>query len=168
MKVKFLIVLLTLVLCVFVRGDNNVNLKRIDFEPEHYEQLFNQIVKEYERRQNDYNELYKYKTYHYEVLEAKDFPTYCSDQFPVNWGGTLRWIESQGFVLVIRDNGAYICVRSWIERQGEKNIARVARIFRFEMTQNGWQIAEVTKILQTWHSTYGWICKEKSNTRKRR
>lgn len=166
MRVKNLIVASILLVCLFVRGDSK-ELKPIDFEPEHYTQLFRMIDNEYMSRQFKYNEFYSRKTYHYEILEAKEFPIFCSDDFPVDWGGTLRWIDSHGFVLVTRENCVYACVRSWIERQGEKNTTRVARIFCFEMDQNGWRIAEVTKIVQNWHSTYGWICKEESETRKR-
>lgn len=136
--------------------------KRVDFDQDLYNRLFDQVKREYETRENDYNKMYRSKVYNYEFLQIKEFPTFCSDNFSIHFGGENIWVDGHGFVLVADSNSVYVCVRSWISKNGIESDARVARIFRFVMTENGWKIKEVTKIIQRWHEVYGWICYDDS------
>jgi hypothetical protein len=131
----------------------------VDFEQRHYEELFKRVQSEFDGRKHEFNETSRGRRYEYQILTVDQLPTYCSDAFPVNFGGIRVWIDGYGYVMFADKAGVYIGVRSWIQLDGVKNTARVIRIYHFVMGKNGWRINRVVEITQRWRGAYGWICK---------
>lgn len=130
-----------------------------------YDDLVRRIDRKYKGRKARYFEDYGKNKYRYEIRNVEDFPTWCSEKFPADLEGFPEWITKYGPVLLKADEGAYVCVRSWIERSPERG-PRVSRIFFCTYVNGNWKIANTTRIVEDWTDEYGWVCRDLHRTLK--
>jgi hypothetical protein len=123
-----------------------------------YEKLVAMVRKEYSHKQTEYNEMARAKRYHYEIQTVEDFPLWCSNDVSKEPNGRAVWVDEYGMVLYETDNGVYISVRSWIDRDRDTP-AQVSRVFLYRQNSKGvWYRVDTIKITQTWDEECGWVC----------
>jgi hypothetical protein len=120
--------------------------------------LVEKINEEYLRKQREYNKLVHSKRYRFEILTVEQFPTWCSDEFPESRESEPVYADEFGTVVLETENGAFVGVRSWIDR-GEKKDARVTRLFLYRYVYRHWRREDVIKIIERWDEEHGWVCK---------
>jgi hypothetical protein len=121
--------------------------------------IVEQVSHEYSRKQADYNAMAKANRYKWEIVDVIDFPYWCVEGVGCSRSGDKLWIPGYGQVLLKTDEGVYIGVRSWIDRDSPEDKAQVTRLFLYKQNSNGlWYRARTMKVTQVWEESAGWVC----------
>jgi hypothetical protein len=122
------------------------------------EYLVDVVVREYEEKQNDYNDMARANRYRWEMVTVDELPLWCHEAARKTVDGEPIWVDGYGRVLMRTDEGMFIAIRSWIDRQNEEQ-SQVTRLFQYKKTENGiWERVDMFKVTEVWDQSCGWVC----------